>query len=65
MCSSNTLLLKKAGKDEEDMSSDQPISNLFLNVIDTVVARRIEHHMRINDLYDRYQSAYHKDQRQL
>ena len=56
-CAVVTPLLKKAGRDEEDLSSYRPISNLpFLSKrIEKLVARRIEH------LHDRCQSAYRKD----
>ena len=62
-CAAVTPLLKKAGMAEEDMSSYRPIFNLpFLSkLIQKVLARRIEHHIRNNGLYDRYQSAFHKD----
>ena len=62
-CSAVTPLLKEAGMDEEVMSSYRPISNLpFLSKLkEKVEVRRIEHHIQINDHYDRYDSAYRKD----
>ena len=62
MCSSDTASQERAGMDE-DRSSYRPISNLpFLsNLIEKVMARRIEHHIQLNDLHDRYQSAHRKD----
>ena len=61
-CAAVILFLKKAGIDEEDISSYWPISNPpFCHNLENILARRIEHHIRINDLRDRYQSGYRKD----
>ena len=48
---------------EEGVNSYQPIPNLpFLSKrIENMLARKIIHHIRINYLYDRYQSAYRED----
>jgi hypothetical protein len=57
-----TLLLKIPGLYKEDMKNYRPISNLpFISkLIENVVARHIEEHLKHNDLNDIYQSAYRR-----
>ena len=57
-----TPLLKIPGFDKEDMNNYRPISYLpFISkLIENVVARHIEEHLKHNDLNDIYQSAYRR-----
>jgi len=54
--------LKGSGLNKKDMKTYRSISNLPLisNLIQTVVARRIEEHLEHNALNDGYQYAYHR-----
>ena len=53
-------LLKKVGMDENELKNYKPISNLpFLsNVLEKVVLRQLLNHIKSNNLYEFFQSAY-------
>ncbi|KAL9987663.1 hypothetical protein ACROYT_G002007 [Oculina patagonica] len=55
-----TPLLKKSDLDHEILKNYRPISNLpFLGkVIESIVAMQVKHHLVINNLYTKTQSAY-------
>ena len=55
-------LLKKVFLDPEIFKNFRPVSNLtFLSkLIDRVVALRLNEHMKINNLYEEFQSSYRK-----
>lgn len=57
-----TPLIKKIGKDPEDLNNFRPISNLkFLSkVVERVAMVQLQDYMHDNDLYERVQSAYRK-----
>ena len=55
-----TPLLKKPSLDKDNLSNYRPVSNLnFLSkIIEKVVAKRLRAHLKQNDLFPKYQSAY-------
>ena len=53
-------LLKKASLDKDELMNYRPVSNLHFisNVIEKLVAKRLEEHMSEYSMYDPMQSAY-------
>ena len=58
-----TPLIKKVGKDPEDLNNYRPISNLkFLSkVVERVAMSQLQEYMQENGLYGKAQSAYRKN----
>ena len=55
-----TPLLKKSTLDKDELKNYRPVSNLaFISkIIEQVVAKRLKHHLNINKLWGKMQSAY-------
>ena len=58
-----TPLLKKTGLDQNDFKNFRPVSNLpFISkILEKVVLKQLQKHLRENNLLEPHQSAYRKD----